>query len=177
MKLLLGSIFSVTVRYVYLRGNTYYYQRKIPKDLLHRYPGSTHVKINLKTSDPRQIAKKVGELNKQYEATWRSLRGNPDLKPLSVREAAQRLLAQHGLKPQPADNDENLYDQFIERLIAKEEAHAHGDPEVYYSAEPEDYLDPVEIEALRLLKEVPKFRLSDALEVYLSVSAAVILTH
>ena len=156
MKLLLGSIFRVTVRYVYLRGKAYYYQRKIPKDLLHRYPGSIHVKINLKTSDPRQIAKKVGELNKQYEATWRSLRGNPDLKPLSVREAAQSYSHSTGCDPQPADNDENLYDQLIERLRAKEEAHAQGDPEVYYSAEPEDYLDPVEMEALRLLKEEPK---------------------
>lgn len=33
--------------------------------------------------------------------------------------------------------------------------------------EPEDYLDPIDVEALRLLNEEPKFRLSDALEVYL----------
>ena len=73
-----------------------------------------------------------------------------------------KLLAQHGLKPQPADNDENLHDQFIERLRAKEEARAQGDEEIYYSAALGDYLEPTEIEALRLLNEKPKFRLSSA---------------
>jgi len=87
MKLLLGRIFRVSIRYVYPRGNTHYYQRKIPRDLLHRYPGSTHIKVNLKTNDPAQVAKKVRELNRQYESTWASLRHNPDLKPLNVREA------------------------------------------------------------------------------------------
>jgi hypothetical protein len=59
MKLLLGGIFSVSIKYVYQRGNTYYYQRKIPQDLLPRYPGTTHIKVNLKTSEPALVARKV----------------------------------------------------------------------------------------------------------------------
>lgn len=167
MKLLLGRILSLDIRYVYLRGKTYYYQRKIPKDLLHRYPGTTHIKVNLKTSDPALIAKRVRDLHKQYESTWAALRRNPDLKPYSVREAAIKKLAQYGLKPQPVDNDEHglskLFDDFDEKRIA----YAEGDPEVFYSADPEEYLDPTDIEALQLLNEGPKFRLSDALQVYL----------
>jgi hypothetical protein len=75
------------------------------------------------------------------------MRGNPDLQPLSVRESAVKLLARHGLKPRPFDNDEHLLDNFIEVLRNKEEAHAQGEPEVYYNAEPEDYLEATEVEA------------------------------
>jgi integrase len=57
-------------------------------------------------------------------------------------------------------------DNFIEILRGKEEAHAQGEPEIYYSAQPEDYLEATEVEALRLLNEEPKFRLSDALQIY-----------
>jgi hypothetical protein len=84
MKLLLGRIFSVSIKYVYQRGNTYYYQRKIPKDLLPRYHSATHVKVNLKTSDPALITKRVRDLNRQYESAWASLRGNPDLQPFNI---------------------------------------------------------------------------------------------
>ncbi|SEL64938.1 Phage integrase family protein [Nitrosovibrio tenuis] len=167
MKLLLGRIFSLDIRYVYLRGKTHYYQRKIPTDLLSRYPGSTHIKVNLKTSDPASVAKKVRELNRHYESTWAAMRGNPDLQPLSVRESAIKLLARYGLQPKPFDNDEHLLDNFIEVLRRKEESHAESDSEIYHSAEPEDYLESTEIEALRLLNEEPKFRLSNALQVYL----------
>lgn len=167
MKLLLGRVFSLDIRYVYLRGKTYYFQRKIPRDLLHRYPGTTHIKVNLKTNNPALIAKSVRELNRQYESTWASMRGNPDLQPLSVRESAIKLLARYGLKPKPFDNDEHLFDSFIEVLRGKEEGHAEGDPEVYYSAVPEEYLEPKEVEALRLLNDEYKFRLSDALQIYL----------
>ena len=81
MKLLLGSIFSVSIKYVYQRGNTYYYQRKIPQDLLSRYPGTTHIKVNLKTHEPAQVAKRVRDLNRQYESTWAAMRGNPGIPP------------------------------------------------------------------------------------------------
>ncbi|SET60913.1 Phage integrase family protein [Nitrosospira multiformis] len=167
MKLLLGHIFSVSIKYVYQRGNTYYYQRKIPQDLLPRYPGTTHIKVNLKTNEPAQVAKKVRDLNRQYESTWAAMRGNSDLQPLSIRQAAVKLLDQYGLKPQPADNDEHGVDSFIGLLQRKHEAYAQGDPEMYESADPEEYLDPTELEALRLLNEEPKFRLSDALQLYL----------
>ncbi|SFO33093.1 DUF6538 domain-containing protein [Nitrosospira briensis] len=167
MKLLFGRIFSVSINYVYQRGNTYYYQRKIPKDLLHRYHSATHIKVNLKTNDPGLIAKRVRELNRQYESTWAALRGNPELKPYSVREAAVKLLAEYGLKPQPADNDEHAFDLLIRVFERKHEAYAQGDEELYHSAEPEEFLDAVELEALRLLNEEPKFRLSDALQLYL----------
>ena len=114
IKLLLGGFFRVHIGYVYLRGNNYYYQRKIPRDLLHRYGGSKHIKVNLKTNDLKQVAKQVSVLNKQYESTWASLRNNPELKPSSVRGAAIKLFSQFGLKSQPSTNEDPGIDQFVD---------------------------------------------------------------
>jgi integrase len=168
MKLSLGSIFTVSIRYVYQRGGTYYYQRKIPLDLLQRYGGTQLIKVNLKTSDLRQVAKQVSALNKQYESMWASLRSNHTLKPRSVSEAAIKLLAKYELQPRPTTNEELNIDLFIDSLEGKREAYAQGDEHLYRNVDLEEYLDPVEVEAVRLLKESPKFRLNDALEVYLS---------
>ena len=106
MKLSLGSIFRVSIRYVYQRGDTYYYQRKIPLDLLERYGGTQLIKVNLKTADLRQVAKQVSALNKQYESIWASLRTDHSLKPLSVNQAAIKLLARYALAPRPTTNEE-----------------------------------------------------------------------
>jgi len=168
MRLTFGSIFELSIRYVYQRGNTYYYQRKIPLDLLERYGGIQHIKISLKTTDLKQIAKQISALNKQHESTWNSLRINPNLKPLSVHEAAVRLLGNHGLKPQPATNEELNIDQFIDTLQGKREDYAQMDEDVYWNAELEEYLKPVEVAAVRLINEAPKFSLSDALKIYLN---------
>jgi hypothetical protein len=42
------------------------------------------------------------------------------------------------------------------------------DEDIFENTELEEYLDPVEVEAVRLISEVPRFRLSDALEIYLN---------
>lgn len=169
MRLLLGSIFKVSIRHIYPRGNTYYYQRKIPRDLLPRYGGSTHIKVNLKTADLRQVARQVSILNKQHESAWSALRQNPAITPHGIRQSAIRLLSQHGLKPQPAPNDDPSIDAFIETLKTKEQAYVQDDGEDEKGhASLEEFLSPTEIEALRLINEKSQFRLSDALEVYLS---------
>ncbi|BCT69007.1 hypothetical protein NNRS527_02619 [Nitrosospira sp. NRS527] len=81
MKLSLGSLFKVSLRYVYKRGTTFYYQRKIPLDLVDRYGGKILIKVNLKTNNLKQVATQVAKLNRQYESTWASLRHNPDRSP------------------------------------------------------------------------------------------------
>ncbi|ARO87958.1 integrase [Nitrosospira lacus] len=167
MKLSLGSIFKVSIRYVYQRGDTYYYQRKIPLDLIERYGGTQLIKVNLKTADLKQVAKQVGALNKQYESIWASLRVNHSLKPLGIHQAAIKLLSQYGLKPQPASNEEPNLDQFIDALQQKHEGYVQDDYGNWQEVPPEDFLDPVSLEALRLINEGSTFRLSDALKVYL----------
>ncbi len=171
MKLLLRNIFNVSIRYIYQRGNTYYYQRKVPLDLQPRYGNSKHVKVNLKTNDLKQVVKQVGILNKRYESAWASLRGNPNSSPHSVRESAIRLLSQYGLQPHSPQNDDLSVDAFIDTLHAKEQAYAQGtegehghlSPDDYPN--PEEFLSPTELEALRLINEkTPQLRLRDAFE-------------
>lgn len=63
MKISLGNAINLSLKYVYLRGNCYYYQRKIPLDLQERYGSSKLIKVNLKTTDLKQVAQKVTALN------------------------------------------------------------------------------------------------------------------
>ncbi|MBA2658778.1 MAG: tyrosine-type recombinase/integrase [Nitrosospira sp.] len=169
MKLSLGSIFKVSLRYVYKRGTTFYYQKKIPLDLVDRYGGKVLIKVNLKTTDLKQVAIQVAKLNKQYESTWASLRHNPNMSPQSVRDSAIKLLAQYGLQPQFPQHDESGLDAFIDTLQAKERAYTGGTGEGEEEhISHEEFLSSVELEALRLINEKPQLRLSDALEVYLS---------
>ncbi|KWI44741.1 hypothetical protein WT72_33570 [Burkholderia pseudomultivorans] len=64
MKLRLGAL-TFTLKNSYLRGDTYYFQRPIPRDLQRHY-GKKTVKINLKTS-VGQAAHMINALNKRYE--------------------------------------------------------------------------------------------------------------
>jgi integrase len=168
MRLFVWRVFKVTIRYVYQRGNTYYFQRKIPLDLLDRYGGQRHIKVNLKTDDLKQVAKQVAALNKQYESSWSALRNIADLKPWSVRESAVKLLEEYGLMPKPAINDEHNIDAFIDSLRGKHDGYVQDEYGSWQEAHPEEFLNPVELEALRLINEGSKFRLSDALSVYLN---------
>lgn len=167
MKSLIGKFLLVSIKFVYQRGSTSYYQRKIPKDLLHRYGGSTHIKINLKTLDPALVARKVQTLNFQHESLWEALRRDPSITPSSLRESARLLLAQHGLKPAPAVNDDPELFHFYELLESKAIEYAQGDELEYRDTPIEEYLSPTEIEAIKLLNEKPQLLLSDALPIYL----------
>jgi hypothetical protein len=64
MQISTGSIIKLSIRYVYLRNNTYYYQWKVPTDLLERYEGIKLIKSNLNTLDIREVSRKVQALNK-----------------------------------------------------------------------------------------------------------------
>jgi len=162
-----GTVFSLHIKYVYQRGDNYYFQRKIPNDLQERYGSKSHIKENLKTVDPVEVARKVKELNRKYEAIWEALRRDPSVCPDSVRENAKLLLERHGLKPQPATNDQILLERFYDVLIDKEYQYTGGDVELADQVSIDEYLEPVEVEAIRLLNDKPKLLLSDARDVYL----------
>lgn len=157
----------MSVKNVYKRGNTHYYQRKIPKDLVHRYGGAVHIKENLKTSDVATIARKVKELNTRYENLWDALRADPSITPSSLTESARLLLKQHGLEPLPATNEEIALDLFFKGLEDKGLQYVGGDEQAYNDASASEFLSATEMQALKLLNEKPQFLLSDAIEVYL----------
>lgn len=152
-------------------SKTLYWQRKIPLDLLPRYAGKgSNIKVNLNTDNWSVAARMVEALNHQHETIWEAMRGNPSIVPSGVRAAAIEILKQHGLNPSPYQNHEADIDKFISQVLEpKRIAFADGDDETYYQTHPKEFLSPVEQEALAILKEPPKFLLSEALDFYLSL--------
>lgn len=171
MRIVIGPHLMVKIKYVFSRGDTYYWQRRIPKDLAERYPASGPLKINLQTSDPRVIASKVARLNRQHDALWEAMRKDPNLTPQSAREAALAILKQHGLSVRGQPNDELAQSLFYDRLDGKRERYADAQPdpeEAYHFGDPSEYLTKAELEATRLLEGAEQFLMSDGLEVYLA---------
>ncbi len=171
MILKLSKSFKVQIKYVFKRGDTLYWQRKIPKDLAERYGGTQTLKINLNTNDPSKAARLVARYNQQYEAIWEAMRGNIALTPATVKAQAHLLLKQHGLSAYGANNHDEAIHQFIETVFEpkREKLALESDnpDETYSELKPENYASPVEVSALEILLQKPKFLLSDAVRVYL----------
>lgn len=156
------------IKYTYIRGNVAMYQRKIPTDLQDRFDGATHIKKNLRTLDPTSVAKQTQVLNQHYESLWESMRRDPSITPTGVRAEALKLLEQYSLKPLPAANNPTSIEHFIDLVVEpKRDAAARGDEHLYRTLSPDEYLSATETEALRILRNVPQFMLSEALELYL----------
>ena len=108
----IGKHLMIKIKYVFQRGETCYWQRKIPSDLLDRYPASGPLKVNLKTLNPAAVAVEVAKLNRKHEALWAAMRKDSTLSPLISegrrREAAQELWHAVDQRPQQARAGELL---------------------------------------------------------------------
>ncbi|MFI4997434.1 MAG: DUF6538 domain-containing protein, partial [Hyphomicrobiales bacterium] len=174
----------MTVRYVKaLRGGTFYYYRRIPKDVKAHFPGKTFRKVSLGTKDLSAALRKAGPKVDQDDALWKSLRSPANLDAGATTEetraAASAILDQLGLEPGAARRDYpakemapiellNAYFEGRHGEAFSEARHSDGDdPD---DAAVNEILSPAEREAVRLVKEDPANRqrlLSEALEVYL----------
>lgn len=167
MKATLG-ILRVTLRYAFRRGGVIYFQRPVPKDLQHRYPGKL-IKASLGTGDVRIAARKIEQINRELEAEWTLLRASPEATPKTIKGQAEELLKKWGLSPAPAQNDPDARDLFYDHLESKRERYADGHEHLYRENPAEEYLDSVEIKAAQLLAGTIKPTLSDDLDLYLKV--------
>jgi hypothetical protein len=133
----LGSHLFVKIKYVFPRGGTCYWQRKPPKDLADRFPRGP-LKTNLNTCDPAAIARKVAQLNREFETLCEAMRRDSSLKPTPPRKEAEKLLRSHGLPLSGRGADEMAASLFFDTLNEKREAHARGseDPEETYRDAP-----------------------------------------
>ena len=146
----------------FCRGNTIYYQRAIPTKLA----GRCSVKHDLKTSDLTVAEKAVALLNRRYEAEWTGFVAAPESSPASLQAHADAFLKARGLTPNAPDNHLMAVQLLHDHIDSKREQHAAGDEHVYRTANPSDYLSPVEIEAGR--RPAP-LTLNDALELHLRI--------
>lgn len=74
MQTALNDLLRISVKHTYLRGNTFYFRRPVPRDLQTRV-GRTTIKKNLHTSDPIQAAQLVAKIKAELESEWATLRG------------------------------------------------------------------------------------------------------
>jgi len=167
MRLSIGLL-QLTVPYTYQRGKTIIFQRAVPTDLRDRYPSKT-IKLDLKTSDWQVAARKAAKLLAAYEAEWSGLRAAPASSPKALKVHAAALLREFGIEPGAANNHPTAVDLFISRLEEKQAEHAKGCEVTYREAEPAEFLPPVELEALRLLKGNSAPTITEALELHLSI--------
>lgn len=156
----LSRIISVMIKYTYLRGGIFYYQRPIPDDLKSRY-GKSSEKRSLKTSNPERAVKAVERLNALLEAEWERLRFDDDATPASLKSRARVLLSDWGLHPKgQGRNNPDAIAEF----------HSHVESGSFADADerPLDHIGPVEQKALEMLHEGLKPSLDDALDFYLA---------
>ncbi len=174
------GVASVDIPYTFTRNKITYYQRAIPRDLLSKYKGKT-IKIPLASNDPLRIAREVQQLNAEYEAEWARLRCNPESSPASLKSHAKAYLRGWALSPgdiPPSSPGEvTTYDLLQDHLDEKKVRHAEAaypgvnDPEVFDSIPAADYLDPVELEALKLMHQSHKATYGvDAVRLYIEDS-------
>lgn len=167
MQMTLG-VLSVKLKHAFRRGGVIYYQRAIPKDLQDRYPAKL-IKISLETGDLLTAKRKIEQLDRETEAEWSLMRGNPAATPKTVKGQAVELLRKHGLSADPSTNDEIAVDLFRDQLDEKRQRYAGNDEVIYREADESEFLSPVEIKAAQIIAGTVKATLSDALELYLEV--------
>lgn len=171
MRIQLSPLLTVTLKHSYcLQDGQIYWQRKLPKRHLERYPSTAPLKRNLFTRDPLVAAQKIARLDREHEALWKAMDNDPALTPTSAREAASRILKAHGIE-NPRNTDPALAEQFFDRLEEKRIAYAeaqHDPEETYRTASEADFLNKPEVDALQMLQGRTLFLFSDAIEVYLT---------
>ena len=126
-----SGAYKVMCMYIEAKLNTWYYRRRIPKDVrqLHPHPrsGKPEVQIyfSLKTGDRAEACKKADAYTRRLDATWRAYREGSQGKASPL--VAQATLLAAGLQPGDAIryNDHPVVSDFIDRLVGMREP---GDP-------------------------------------------------
>ena len=132
MQINLGA-FTVYMKYLSKRPNrkTYYYRRRVPKDLLRHYDKS-YIEVSLKQTDKVVASKVCEKFHQQIEKEFRRLRmGLSKQEELSNFEAAVNHLKLFNLTPEDANDNyeanpakdiffESLDNTLLKNLSAKE---------------------------------------------------------
>ncbi len=170
MNITLSSSLTIQMKHIYRRSNgALYYQRKIPLELVDRYPSAGSIKINLHTKDEAVAAVKISKLDREHEALWNAMRKDPTLSPVSSREETRKVLLAAGLDS-AGRGDERALAALFDAFDRKREQHAdkHEEAEeVYREASPSEFLSKPEVEALKVIRGAGSLLMSDATELYL----------
>ena len=108
--------YTISMKYLFKRGNrnTYYYRRRVPKELAQHYP-KPFIEISLKQSDRTVAAAVSQETHQMVEEQFERLRqGLPKNKILTNYQSALELLARHNL---PDDHPEQRQMELINDFL------------------------------------------------------------
>jgi integrase len=161
------------VSHVYLKGNVWWYQRKVPVDLRARLGGQTLKRLSLRTKSKPEAARKAAKQAAIDDATWSLMRDTTSdaskLPPADLMNAALGELQRLKIKPGELSEWQNnlLEEYFYDKHDKAREAHRC--PDTGERPPGSEYLDALDHELIRLVDggdRVPK-RLSDALTHYL----------
>ncbi len=61
-------------KHLKLRGNIWWYQRRIPKHLTNQYPNQSFIQVSLDTADIRQARRKRNIINGELESSGMGFR-------------------------------------------------------------------------------------------------------
>jgi len=161
--IVLSKSLSISIRYLQKRGKYYQFCMRVPKDLRHKYQGE-FLRQSLNTTDEREAARHVEKLTRSYEATFAALRGNSKLTPAETHRAAQALADELGPWEVASDYFSEKFDRHADR------AGLFGHPSASQMIKEAEYLNPVELKALELLRsgKGQGARLSAAARLYLT---------
>ena len=163
--LVVGNNVTVKIRHLLKQDGRYYYQRRVPNDLRHRYDAKT-IKIPL-GADMAAAARRAREHGRIHDTTWQAVRsGNAQFAPARVQEAAIALLSEFGLRPgQGFDtSDEYAADRFTDYLEEMNPRDERADP---YGPLEEGKLTVIDRAAIAALIKAPPLLLSQGLCLYL----------
>ena len=158
----LSKTFSVMAKYLHKRGSIYYFVRRVPGDLRDRY-ASAWIRDSLHTEDERTALRAVERLTASYDATWASMRSNSNLTAAQTHTAAQALADELGPWDIASDYFSDKWNKHADK------SGLFGHPLAKEMIKETDFLNPVELKALEMLREgkTKGPRLSAALPVYL----------
>jgi len=186
-KLILDAGFlRVSVSYLQCRSSgLFYYYRRIPEELRGHYQGRRFRLQSLQTRNEQEAIRKVAGLASADDALWASLRA-PEARDLSLttgetRDAAEALLRDLGLSPgegartghdrhRAFSDVVDVLDTYFVQRYGDDYERSRKDERYAAMVGPQDFHNPVEREAIRLIMtdpRKPRVLLSDALDHYL----------
>ena len=85
--------FTILAKYIQLKGNTWYFRRRVPDDVRSLHPGRKgQIFLSLKTSDQREAAQRADRLARQQDALWKAFRAGSVHSGPELNQAALGML-------------------------------------------------------------------------------------
>lgn len=108
-------------KHLKLRGNIWWYQRRVPKHMVSQYPNQNTIQVSLETGDIREARKKRDVINGELQS--KSLRSTTSTEGQRFRELVREM--ERDRQNYPDDWDMMVYPEKLQREGRKVELEAY----------------------------------------------------